>query len=742
MDQFTFAALWCAVQVTIVSTLTLIVALIATRRRPDVAAQAVCGTVLVILAMTLLIPVSLPESLVLFTTSLVGPTVNHEPLRPPGPRPADSAVDASRSMSESIAGFQLNPASLLRKLTQLKPRKQLAQFRWEKYLVVGLGVGITWGLARLALGLALLHSLRRRATLIHDEAFLALAQSVRTEMGCTPRITWAVSEEVGCAAVVGFIRPTILLSSRWSSWTIEEQRSVLAHELAHVCRRDSCWRLMATVCQLVHFYNPLIRWLAGRLILAQELAADRIAMRNAGGSGSYLRSLARLALEEDARPYVRSPLSVTPVFSGHLIRRVEMLRAMDCKQDRSSRRWLSGAVLASITLFGITTTAMRGFAEADQDDQPTRSVSGNFTAIFSEAAEVTDRNFIVSVSTEPLFQREKIPATHPAFTKFGGLFLNCAALRQTHLWPVLACFFQGAAFESATKDWDLNVLDSIAFDAIWTMKAGQPEETKNQLMVGTSRIRIKANQDVDWRANVHNQFAEAVDGTKDGIDYVDVAIPAAGPLPTRILSVSPREMAVLTNHPLDKTDLSKWLNPPPEDLEHDWASEWNAVSGGVLTLAMIAQKSGETLPISEKKGAEQAKVLYESIDLLSVGIDVGPDSYALDVNIRLRCNSTADPEQALVAMQQLSAMYEGLIREEAELGADVALDPFNQMMAKAFSAAKIQLVRGESNVIECRLTCFLAPELVAEFSAELAKNNDTPAATQTAEKPDPTTKKQ
>ena len=49
---------------------------------------------------------------------------------------------------------------------------------------------------------------------------------------------------------------------------------MLAHELAHICRNDFMSGLAGQISLTLHFYNPLAHWLAARLRLEQELAAD------------------------------------------------------------------------------------------------------------------------------------------------------------------------------------------------------------------------------------------------------------------------------------------------------------------------------------------------------------------------------------------------------------------------------------------------------------------------------------
>src|SRR5207247_10805775 len=119
------------------------------------------------------------------------------------------------------------------------------------------------------------------------------------------------SVDVGTAAMVGWRRPVILVADDWPAWAADELRAVLAHELAHVRRRDYPAALFASVCRTLHFYHPLVAWLAGRLRVHPELAADATAAGAVGGRAAYLVALARMALRQErfclagaARPFL------------------------------------------------------------------------------------------------------------------------------------------------------------------------------------------------------------------------------------------------------------------------------------------------------------------------------------------------------------------------------------------------------------------------------------------------------
>jgi beta-lactamase regulating signal transducer with metallopeptidase domain len=139
-------------------------------------------------------------------------------------------------------------------------------------------------------------------------------------MMCPHRVEIRESPELTAPAMAGWRSAVILLPEEWRSWDGDERRAVLAHELAHVCRDDYITGVVARAAVALYFFHPLVHWLAARLRLEQELAADALGSRFAGGRARYLQSLSRLALQQDGRlgcwP-VRAFLPVKGTFAGY-----------------------------------------------------------------------------------------------------------------------------------------------------------------------------------------------------------------------------------------------------------------------------------------------------------------------------------------------------------------------------------------------------------------------------------------
>jgi prepilin-type processing-associated H-X9-DG protein len=198
-------------------------------------------------------------------------------------------------------------------------------WRWPGVLASALLVGMTIGLLRLVLGLAAVRRYRRFSCPVDDPELIDLMIVVRAELGCTRPVAIHESAALDAPAVVGWFSPLVLLPENWRSWTEDERRAVLAHEVAHITQSDYASWILAQLSLIANFYNPLVHWLVGRLRIEQELAADECGARLTGGRETYLTILANMALRLDNRQASWAARPFLPA-RGTFLRRIEMLR--------------------------------------------------------------------------------------------------------------------------------------------------------------------------------------------------------------------------------------------------------------------------------------------------------------------------------------------------------------------------------------------------------------------------------
>lgn len=85
------------------------------------------------------------------------------------------------------------------------------------------------------------------------------------------------SEHIESPFVLGLIRPRIYLPFYLDE---EERTYVIAHEKAHICRKDHWWKPLGFIMGVIHWFNPVI-WLAYTLFCRDiELACDEKVIKN------------------------------------------------------------------------------------------------------------------------------------------------------------------------------------------------------------------------------------------------------------------------------------------------------------------------------------------------------------------------------------------------------------------------------------------------------------------------------
>ncbi|HEV3083081.1 MAG TPA: M56 family metallopeptidase, partial [Gemmataceae bacterium] len=184
-------------------------------------------------------------------------------------------------------------------------------------------IGTLVFLARAIAGLTLLYRCASRARPIREDEWTICMQAL-AQRYALPVVALREGPAVASPLTLGLLRPVILLPLSRRGWKARERDFILGHELAHVGRHDFRAGLLAELTACLFWLHPLVRWLVVRLRLEQEYAADAWVASAVGDSGTYVRCLARLALERSQR---QPSLAIT--FwrrRPEILRRIDMLR--------------------------------------------------------------------------------------------------------------------------------------------------------------------------------------------------------------------------------------------------------------------------------------------------------------------------------------------------------------------------------------------------------------------------------
>src|SRR5678816_2318185 len=109
--------------------------------------------------------------------------------------------------------------------------------------------------------------------------------------------------------VFGIVRPVLLWPRDIETRLDDAQvRAILAHELAHVRRRDNLFAAVHMVVEAIFWFHPLVWWIGSRLVEERELACDEEVLRMGCEPTDYVQGILKVC-----RFYTESPL---PCISG------------------------------------------------------------------------------------------------------------------------------------------------------------------------------------------------------------------------------------------------------------------------------------------------------------------------------------------------------------------------------------------------------------------------------------------
>jgi beta-lactamase regulating signal transducer with metallopeptidase domain len=166
---------------------------------------------------------------------------------------------------------------------------------WSSLFLAVYAVGAAILMLRLVVGRRMLKRLWSEAGTARDPAWVQLMFQLSHQMGLSRRVELRISRGPAVPMTWGTLAPKVLLPAEASEWPPERRRLVLLHELAHVARRDSLSRSLASLACALYWFHPGAWFAARRMRMEQEHAADDRVLIAGGSAKAYARSLLHLA---------------------------------------------------------------------------------------------------------------------------------------------------------------------------------------------------------------------------------------------------------------------------------------------------------------------------------------------------------------------------------------------------------------------------------------------------------------
>lgn len=168
-------------------------------------------------------------------------------------------------------------------------------------LLIVYGTGVATLLLRLVVGRRMLRRLWSEAGVVRDPAWEILLSQLSSAMALSRRVELRIARGPAVPMTWGTLAPKLLLPAEASEWPLERRRLVLLHELAHVARRDSFSRSVASLACALYWFHPGAWFAARQMRMEQEHAADDHVLMAGGSPKAYALSLLHLARGPGAR---------------------------------------------------------------------------------------------------------------------------------------------------------------------------------------------------------------------------------------------------------------------------------------------------------------------------------------------------------------------------------------------------------------------------------------------------------
>lgn len=264
---------------------------------------------------------------------------------------------------------------------------------------VALGAKLQWTLAIVYIAilayrlLRLIWAWRRTMQLLANVKDMNLPPAIREivnrlqQEGSLGKVLIQSSLEAASPFITGIRQPMLVIPESLLQKSSEADLSlVLAHELAHLRRRDFLLNLVYEIASIPVAFHPITTLIKQKIEDSRELACDEIAAEQTGSRSEYASSLLRIAQSISGESMQRQASHVLGLFeTDNLEVRIMSLLARKKQIGEKVGRIVLGAVGA---VFAVVCLGMSGFAL-----QVNAASSGAYAGTWR--AEYQGKNFLV-----------------------------------------------------------------------------------------------------------------------------------------------------------------------------------------------------------------------------------------------------------------------------------------------------------------------------------------------------------
>lgn len=157
------------------------------------------------------------------------------------------------------------------------------------------------------------HKQFKKTQLVGNPEILNALADAEIELETEPQVTIVHSQIVQSPTLYGVYKPRLIIpTGMMDKLTPIQWKLIFRHEVAHIKRFDILTVNLIGIMHILHWFNPILRWLLTKILADIELAADSIALKNAskGEQKLYARTLLKFVECQSAKYTWNQPLRV------------------------------------------------------------------------------------------------------------------------------------------------------------------------------------------------------------------------------------------------------------------------------------------------------------------------------------------------------------------------------------------------------------------------------------------------
>jgi beta-lactamase regulating signal transducer with metallopeptidase domain len=244
-------------------------------------------------------------------------------------------------------------------------------------------MGVALFILKLLGGISYVYYLRSRLNFPADEYWIETLDKLKNKVGVKQSIDLVESALTRTPMVVGHLKPMILFPiGAINKLSPTEVEAILAHEIAHVMRKDFIFNILQSVVEALFYYHPAVWVISSTIRNERENCCDDVAIEICGNSMDYAKALV-MVQEMAYYPMYQPAMAFAGNRKNQLLYRVQRILNQPQNKTNVMEKLIATCMLV-VVMMGLS-FGEKTFANNKYDDKNTPSVA-------SSLAKSTDGN--------------------------------------------------------------------------------------------------------------------------------------------------------------------------------------------------------------------------------------------------------------------------------------------------------------------------------------------------------------